>query len=197
MRFSLLFLVCFFVYVAKCSGNFNFAPTPSLPLNNFYSKENIYPIKHQIEISKDNILQVFILAFGFFSLTCLSYLQLCNHVRYVTFNTNLSTCKGKTAKSPVCFWSYLYFLMLGLLFCECPEYLFLMFIVPANPNYGSVINLTLNFIKIVSQTIFSILSIYIFSIALWLPTILIYWQMIFIWILDLAFKITLISCHGM
>ena len=57
--------------------------------------------------------------------------------------------------------------MLGLLFCECPDYPLLIFIISINPSYASyAINLTLKFSKILSWSIFSILSIYIFSIAL-------------------------------
>ena len=86
-------------------------------------------------------------------------------MRYVSFDTNLSTCgKGKTAKSPECFWTYLYLIILGLLFCEVLDHLLLMFIC-INLNYQRVVNLTLKFSKLVSHTIFTLLSIYIFSIA--------------------------------
>ena len=165
MRFSLVFLVVFCLYVGKCSSIIP-APTPSPPFNNFYNKGNTCPKKTQVEINNYNIFQIYILASGFSSLLWLSLLQLCNHVKYVTFNTNLCTRrKVTTAKLPDCFWSVLSFIMLGLLFCEYPDYPLLIFIISINPSYGSIVNLTLKFSKIVSQTIFSILSIYIHSIA--------------------------------
>ena len=68
--------------------------------------------------------------------------------------------------------------MLVLLFCECPDYPLLMFI---NPSYGSVANLKLSFSKIVSRTIFSILSIYIYSTALTPATCILYVMAFQIW----------------
>ena len=56
--------------------------------------------------------------------------------------------------------------MLGLLFCECPDYPLLMFIISINQSYRSVVDSILKFRKIVSHSIFSIISIYICSIAL-------------------------------
>ena len=107
---------------------------------------------------------MFIFALGFFRL---SLLQLCNHVNFVAFNTNLcSQRKVATSKLPDCFWSYLSLTMLGLLFCECPDYPLLMFIISINQTYRSVVNFILKFRKIVSHSIFSIISIYIYSIAL-------------------------------
>ena len=94
----------------------------------------------------------------------LSLLHLCNHVKYITFDSNLCTRrKVTTAKLPDCFWSFLLLIILGLLFCECPDFP-LMFIIFINSSCGSVVNLILRFGKILSRTIFSILSIYIYSI---------------------------------
>ena len=56
--------------------------------------------------------------------------------------------------------------MSGLLFCKCPDFPLIMFIISIHSICGSVVNLTLRFGKIISRTIFSILSIYIYSIAL-------------------------------
>ena len=87
-------------------------------------------------------------------------------MKYVTFDTNLCTRrKVTTVTLPDCFWSYSSLIMLGLLFCECADYPLIMFIISVNSIYGSLVNLTLKFSKITSQTIFSILSIYIYSIA--------------------------------
>ena len=94
-------------------------------------------------------------------------LQLGNHVKYISFNTNLSTRTKTIEKSPDCFWSYLSLIILGLLHCECPDFSLLVFIISLlNINYSSVVNLTLKFSKILSRVIFSITSIYIYSMAL-------------------------------
>ena len=148
-------------------------------------------------------------------------LHLCNHVKYVTFDINLCTGhKVTTAKLPDCCWSFWSLTMLGLLFCECPDF-------PLdfpNSSCGSVVNLILRFGKIMSRTIFCILSIYIYSISLtpatcilslvvfqiwchsltknvplWLPTILILLANDIHLNPGPHFKITLfflISCHG-
>ena len=167
MRFSLMFLIALCLYVGKCSRIFTPPPTPSPPLNNFYNKVNIFHEKKQFETNNYNIFQFFFLGSVFFSLLWLSLLHLCNHVKYVTFDTNLCTRrKETTAKLPDCFWSFSSLIMLGLLFCECPDFPLIMIILSINSSYGSVVNLTLRFGKIISQTIFSILSIYLYSIAL-------------------------------
>ena len=159
MRLPLVFLVVFCLYVGKCSS---IIPLPT----HSPSKGNTYPQTNQIETSNYNMFQILILASGFFSLLCLSPLQLCIHVKYVTFDTNLCTRRKVTAVTlPDCFWSYSSLIMLGLLFCECADYPLIIFIISINSIYRSLVNLTLKFSKITSQTIFSILSIYIYSIA--------------------------------
>ena len=98
----------------------------------------------------------------------LSYLQLCNHVRYVTFNTNLSICSMKkmTFILPQCTWMCLSLIMLGLLLNGCEEYQILLFIFGHSPYVGSLVEIVLNSSKLLSWTISGTLSIYIFSIAI-------------------------------
>ena len=164
MRFSLVFLVILCLYICKCSSIFTPTPTPSPPLNDFY---NNFHKQNQIEINNYNIFQLFLLASVFFTLLWLFLLHLCNHVKYVTFDTNLCTRrKATTSKLPDCLWSSYLLIMLGLLFCECPDFPLIMFIISINSSCGSLVNLTLRFSKIMSRTIFSILCIYIYSIAL-------------------------------
>ena len=132
MRLSLVFLFVFCLYVGKCSS-INPAPTPSPPFNNSHNKGNTYPQRNLIETNNYNIFQVLMLASGFFSLLCLSLLQLCNHVKYVTFDTNLCTRrKVMTVTLPDCFWSYSSLIILGLLFCECEDCPLPMFIISVN-----------------------------------------------------------------
>ena len=75
----------------------------------FYIEENLNLKKNKIEINGYNILQIFFLGFGSVTLFWLSYLHLCNHVRYVTFNTDLNLFSKKKAilKSPQYIWTYL------------------------------------------------------------------------------------------
>ena len=153
-----------FIYICKCSSIFTPTPTPSHPLNDFY---NNFHKQNQIEINNYNIFQLFLLASVFFTLLWLFLLYLCNHVKYVMFGTNLCTRRKATAsKLPDCLWSSYLLIMLGLLFCECPDFPLIMFIISINSSCGSLVNLTLRFSKIMSRTIFSILCIYIYSIAL-------------------------------
>ena len=155
------------IYVGKCYSSFTPTPTPFPPLNNIYNKVNIFHQMKQNETINYNIFQLLFLASVFVSLLWLSLLHLCNHVKYVTFDINLCTRrKVTTAKLPDCFWSCSSLIILGLLFCECPDFPLIMFIISINSICGSVVNLTLRFGKIISRTIFSILSIYIYSIAL-------------------------------
>ena len=76
--------------------------------------------------------------------------------------------------------------MLGLLLSECPDFSLLIFIISlSNTNYGSVVNLMLKFSKIVPRFIFSIISIYICSIALTPVTCII------------SLMVFQISCHSL
>ena len=142
------------------------APPPSLYFSN---SVNYYCLseKLQFEINFHNIPQIFILSLVSVILLSLSYLQLCNHVRYVTFNTNLSICsmKRNIHKSPLCLLSYLSLVMLSLLLCECHHDLPLLFIIHESPNYVSAVDSTFKFSKILSLTMFFTSSLYIFSIA--------------------------------
>ena len=162
MRFSLVFSVVLCSYVGKYIVTP--IPTPSPPTKKMYTN---FHKQHQFEIINYNIFKLFFLASVCFSLLWLSLLHLCNHVKYVTFDTNLCTRrKATTVKLPDCSWSPLLLIMLGLLFCECPDFSLIMLIISINSICGSVVNLILRFSKIMSRTIFNILCIYIYSIAL-------------------------------
>ena len=102
-------------------------------------------------------------------------------MNYVTFDTNLCTRrKATTAELSDCFWLYLSLIILELLFCECLDYPLQMFIIFINSNYESVVNI-LKFRNILSRTVFSILSIYIYSIALTPSTCILYLMIFQVW----------------
>ena len=133
-------------------------------------------------------------------LTCSGcpFLHLCNHVKYVTLDTNLCTRhKVTTPKLPDCFWSFWSLTMLGLLFCECPDFPLLMFIISINSSSGRLVNLTLRFGKIMPRTIFCILSIYIYSISLTPATCILSLVVFQIWFYSLTKKCTtLVTNHS-
>ena len=122
---------------------------------------------------------------------------LCNHVTYVTFDTNLCTRrKATTSKLSNCLWSFYSLIMLGLLFCECPDFPLIMFIISINSSCGSLVNLALRFSKIMSRTIFSILCIYIYSIALTPVTCIISLMVFQIWCHSLTKNVPLVTNHS-
>ena len=115
--FIFIFIFSMFLYF-QCYPS----PSPFLKQNfkcskSLFNEDNPNLKKQKIEINCCNILQIFIFGFGLITLFWLFYLDLCNHVRYVRFNTNLSTCnrREQSLKSPICFLTYLSFIMLGLL----------------------------------------------------------------------------------
>ena len=140
------------------------SPTPSPYFSN---SVNYYFISErvQIEINFYNIPHIYILSLVSIIMFSLFYLQLCNHVRYVTFNTNLSICNMKKIIFilPQCTWMCLSLIMLGLLLIGCEEYQILLFIFSHSPYVGSLVELILNSSKLLSWTISGTLSIYIFS----------------------------------
>ena len=91
---------------------------------------------------------------------------ICNHVRYVLFNINLNLfSKKETMKTPLSFRTSLLLIMLGFLLIEC-EKVQIIFFICINSNCITVFNPAPMCIKIISWTIFSIMTMYIFSIAL-------------------------------
>ena len=164
-----IFIVSMFIY-------FQCYPSPPHVLlskqnlrlrNQLFSEENFDSKTFNIEINECQILQIFILCSGAIILLWLLSLDLCNNVRYVTFNTNLSTCNRKNVcfKSSECISIYVTVFMLGLLFSEYPEDLIILSITRISPGIGLLIDLALKFSIIVSRILFSFLSLFIFSIA--------------------------------
>ena len=184
MRFILLFLTCSFlcllhsnvfyvVYFSFYDSIVNLhvprahpSPCPMLTPRRAYDLHNEGNINYKIELKFLNIFQIFILSFGMVTLLRLSCLHLFNHVRYVRFTTNLSLLSKKKTFNQLHFSSvFLSLLTLGLLI-ELENNQILLFVVLMNPNFGRLIHLLLKFSKIVQRTIFTILSFYMFSIAI-------------------------------
>ena len=132
----------------------------SIPLSPFISRHTKYlptvneKLNIKIDINSYDSLNFLFLGSGFVALLALLYLHLCNYVRYVTFNTNLTLCRKRniTSNSPQCIRILLSLLLIGLLLIERPDNLILLVIYP-NPNYG-ILDYSLKFRKRLSQTIF-------------------------------------------
>ena len=123
--------------------------------------------RHNIELNSYNIFLIFIIGLGFVFLLWQSFLQLCNHVVYITFNTNLNLfSKTKIIViSPLWIWSYLSLFMLGLLLSECEKDQILLLIIRTSPNVSNTFDFALRYSKMLSRTFFTTLTIYMFSIA--------------------------------
>ena len=60
-----------------------------------HNDENPFLRNHKIEINSYNILQFFVVGFGVLTFVWLFWLHLCNHICYVTFDTNLNLYSKK------------------------------------------------------------------------------------------------------
>ena len=75
--------------------------TQTLSHGNHFYDGNLNPRKHSIEIDCCNILHLFIFGIAVVALLFLFYFNICNNVKYVSFNTNLSLFSQKeTMKTP-------------------------------------------------------------------------------------------------
>ena len=121
--------------------------------NHFYDDGNVNPRKHNIEINYCNILHLFIFGIAVVALFFLFYFNICNNVRYVSFNTNLNLfSKKETMKTSLSFRTSLLLIMLGLFLIECEKDQIILFIC-TNSNCVIVFDPTLTYIKIISWTI--------------------------------------------
>ena len=168
------------IFVNQHVPQAHFSPCPTTILLRPYDLYNEgiinYKINYKIELKFLNIFQIFILSFGMITLFRFSCLHLCNHIRYVRFNTNLSLISKKKTLNELhfssIFWSLL---MLGLLF-ELDNNQILLFVILMNPNFGRLFELLFKFSKIVSQIIFTTLSFYMFSICILLGAYVTYFD---------------------
>ena len=154
----------------------NFPSTlPSRPPSNHYSSRHIYdpitsnvfPSNYHITIVVLDIPKILFLLFGLIIMTSLCFLQLSSHVRYVTFNTDLTVCpKNRFVLAshrdiPLNISLIMFIIALN----EHPENFQALCFVLSIQNYGSIINLILTFKKTLSQILFFITSNYIFYLA--------------------------------
>ena len=140
-----------FVYVVNvCPSHPSTFPTPAPGRS--YALYDVLT-NYKIELNFANIVQICVI--------WLSYLHLCNRVRYVCFSHKLRILVPISSNK---FSLLLPLLLLGLLL-ELEKYQILFFIIHINPNFGSLIYLLLKFSKTISRSIFNALPFYIFSIS--------------------------------
>ena len=172
--FIVTVLFLFINYVCNKSS-----PSPFSPLFSF-SSPCLFEIDHkfmylcqQNDISKRNfsltvqdIPKILILLLGLILITSLLYLQLCIHVRYVTFNTNLNLCikqhKYELA-SPQSIMVCVSLILCGLCLTEVPD--FFPFLWLTCPDYGQLVHLSLKLHKILSRILFFTSSLCMFYLA--------------------------------
>ena len=180
---KLVFISTFFVYIVYplfiLGSNVSFSyifvnqhvardipPCHILTLRRAYVSHNENEINYKIEHKCLNILQIFILSVGVITLLWLSCLHPYNHVRYVCFATNLSLLSKKITCNEL-FVSPIFSSLLALvLLIELENTQILLFVVLMNPNFERCIDFIRKFIKIVLRTIFTILSLYMFYVAI-------------------------------
>ena len=156
-----IFLFYVFIYVINvCS--FHPSPLSTAAPRRSYILHNV--INYKIDLKFTNIVKLCVFGVGIMTSLWLSYLHLCNNVRYVCFTTNLNILTKEnhiTSKAFAIFWT---FLLIALLF-ELEEDQILFFIIHTNPSIGSLAALLPNINKAVSRLIFNALSFYIFYIS--------------------------------
>ena len=94
-KFVFTFTFSLFVLLQCFPSPFPVTPTEQT-LRHFSKQENLNPDKCKIEINSSNIVQMFPSGIGLFVLLGPLYLNLCNRVRYVDFNTSLNLLSNKT-----------------------------------------------------------------------------------------------------
>ena len=120
--------------------------------------------REPIELNYYDALQILIFGFGVVTLLWSTYINLCTHSTFVSFNTDLNLYnKKKPASSTQCFW-ILYVVMFGLFLSEC-ETVIVLIIFSTNTEFGITFVFLLKFRKTISRIIFGTLLIHIFTIA--------------------------------
>ena len=134
-EFVFTFTFSLFVLLQCFPSPFPVTPTEHTA-GNFSKEENLNPKKCKI-INSSNIVQIFLSGIGLFTLLGLLYLNLCNRVRYVAFNTsfNLLSKKIPIPESYQSVLSYYSIIMLGLFLSESEKEQILLNIMLAIKYY--------------------------------------------------------------
>ena len=111
-RISLLFLFFIFSYV--------FTPCHT-PLPHRQNLRKFDKKCEKIELYSINIPQLILLSFILVSLFWLLLLNICSHVEYITFNTNLNLYKKKSNFITPEIWIYFLLMLSWLLLSAYPE----------------------------------------------------------------------------
>ena len=99
------------------------------------------------------MFQISIVCLGLVIMFWVCFLNLCSHVRYVKFNTDLnllySAKMNSVPSERVCV--YVSYIMLGLLLSECDYDQIMLFITHSNPTFACVFKVVLNHSKLIPR----------------------------------------------
>ena len=121
-----------------------------------------------IKISLIDLPLILILSIGsifFLFLICLHY---CSYVNFVSFNTDLTIYKKKTATSLniSCILKYLYLFILGMLLCRCGIEQILLLINHFNPKFcENIFSLLLKYARVTHKVISVFLLLFSVSLS--------------------------------
>ena len=168
IRTKCIFFLYLFIYLFNvCSIHPSPSPTPT-PRRSFVTRSDVYFnfTNYNVELNYAILSQICVFCFAIITMLWLVFLHLFNNVRYVCFTTNLNLLTKKLPRSPLNVFSiFLSFLLLELLL-ELEENQVILLFIYWNLNYRSLIDLLFKFSKIASRPIFTIVCLYIFSLAI-------------------------------
>ena len=155
-----------FVYIFNvCSVH----PSPSpAPRRSLVTRSDVHfnITNYKVELNYSIFSQICVFCFAIITMLWLMFLYICNNVRYVCFTTNLNLLTKKLTHIPLnVFPIFLSFFVLELLL-EPEENQVVHLFIYLNPNFGSLIDLLFKFSKIASSSIFTIVCLYIISLAI-------------------------------
>ena len=121
----------------------------------YHLKTNFNFKKYTIELNCHGLFQISILGLGLPALLCFPYLHICSHLKYVSFNTNLSLCTHRISSSHSGEYlsMYLNLILLGLAISEYPG-IVLYILLNINLNCDTLFPCSSKFSKSISRTIF-------------------------------------------
>ena len=162
MRLCIVFSFYLFIYFFCVNYSYTIS-YPSNPREQNPSQNNITSKYYGFKCS--NLLQIFVYGLCLVTSLWFMFLNLCNHVTYVRFDTDLTMVKRKGGNALLCHNLYLSLFLTGLLVSECPYDFSIQFILYGCPKF-SLSTKGLNNCKFLARSFFHILCMIIFIEAI-------------------------------
>ena len=125
----------------------------------YFSDVDLY-FKKWLEINCFNLFQISIVCLGLVTMFWVCFINLCSHVRYVKFNTDLNLLYN--VKMGLCLW-IIYHVRVAFKWMRLwPNY---AVYYPFKSNLSCLFKVVLNHSKIIPRILFDIIPIYLFYIA--------------------------------